>query len=261
MTQRTAIVTGASSGVGYELCSQLQQAGWQTYGISRRGTVPEGARGISADVTDESGIRQAFARILKETGGIDLLICNAGFGISGPVEFSEAEEVRRQMDVNFMGQFLCAKEALPVMRGQRRGTIVFVSSVAAQIAIPYQAFYSASKAAVSSLACALRNEVRESGISICAVLPGDVATGFTDSRRKAVNDESAYPHCAKAVASMEKDERTGMTPAYAAAKILKAAWKKHPKPLIVIGGKYKLFMGLFKVLPSSLAYRIVGRMY
>lgn len=261
MAQKTAVVTGASSGIGYELCLQLQRSGWLVYGISRRGIAPEGTRGISVDVTDEESMRQVFARVLSESGRVDLVLCNAGFGISGPVEFSDTAEVRRQMDVNFIGQFLCAKQALPVMRKQGSGTVVFVSSVAAPIAIPYQAFYSASKAAVSSLACGLRNEVRDFGISVCAVLPGDVATGFTDARRKAVRGEEVYPRCRKAVASMEKDERTGMTPAHAAGKILKTALKKHPKPLTVIGMKYKVFMALFKILPAGLAYRIVGRMY
>lgn len=258
---KTAVVTGASSGIGFEVCRLLAGRGWRVYGCSRRGTAPNGVTGVALDVTDEPAVQKAFAAVAAEAGGIDLLINNAGFGISGPVEFTDAEDARRQMEVNFIGQFICAKAVLPYMRAQGSGRIVCTSSVAAPIAIPYQAFYSAGKAAVNSLVCALRNEVREFGITVCAVLPGDAATGFTAARRKTSAGDDVYTRCGSAVAAMEKDEQGGMTPAYVAGKVAAAAERKNPPPMTVIGAKYKLFMGLFRLLPYRFAYWIVGKMY
>ena len=259
--KKVAIVTGASSGIGWETARLLLEKGYRVYGISRRGTCPEGAMPVSADVTDETAIKGAVEEIIKEAGRVDLLINNAGMGISGPVEFAEAEDIQRIMNVNFLGQVYCAQAVLGAMRKQREGRIVFISSVAAPIAIPYQAFYSASKSAISSIALALRNEVSEFGIKICTVLPGHASTGFTDSRKKEEAHDNSYTHNKTATAAMEKDERGGMSPAQVAQVIVKAAMAENPKPQYVAGGRYKLFEVLFRILPKRLSYWIVGKMY
>lgn len=109
---------------------------------------------------------------------------NAGFGISGAVEFTELAEAKKQFDVNFFGCFICSKNVIKYMRLQGGGRIVNLSSLAAPLAIPFQAFYSASKAAVNSLTLALANEVRPFNIKVCAVMPGDVKTGLPRQERK-----------------------------------------------------------------------------
>ena len=260
---KVAVVTGASSGIGEAVARRLLKEGYRVYGLSRRGTAPEGALGMQLDVTDESRVGEVFRDIVRREGRIDLLINNAGFGISGPVEFTDLNSAQAQMNVNFFGQFLCARAVLPYMREQRSGRIVFVSSVAASMAIPYQALYSASKAAVSSVALALRNEVKDFGITVTAVLPGDVATGFTDAREKDQGTAiaSVYKRSDSAVAAMEKDERNGMTPDYAADVIFRAASVRRPKPMIVVGPKYRVFYVLFKFLPARLVYWVIGKMY
>lgn len=255
-----AIVTGASSGIGYEVCAQLRDLGYTVYGLSRRGTAPEGVNGRSVDVTDATALRSCIDAIAASEGRIDLLVANAGMGISGPIEMTPAEDARHLMDVNFYGQFYAAQAVLPHMRAQSAGTIVFTSSVAAPIAIPYQAFYSASKSAVNSLALALRNEVRDHGIRVCAVMPGDSGTGFTDARRKTAGGD-AYPKCDRAVATMEKDERGGIAPSSVAAVIVRAARKKNPAPLYVAGFKYRLLLALYNILPARLAVWLVGKVY
>lgn len=256
-----AIVTGASSGIGFAVCQMLVEKGYKVYGVSRRGTVPEGAVGISAEVTDEEAVRAAFAGVFEKEGRIDLLVNNAGFGISGPIEFTSAEDAKRQLDVNFYGQFFCAKAVLPYMREQKSGRIVCTSSIAAAMAIPYQAFYSASKAAVSSMALALRNEVKDFGIKVAIVMPGDASTGFTDARKKDSSGDSVYVKNVSAVKAMEKDERGGMMPKQVASVIVKAACVKSPGPYFIAGGKYKVFNFLFKILPARLDYWIIGLMY
>jgi len=275
-----AIVTGASSGIGYEVCSQLRDCGYTVYGLSRRGTAPEGVTGRSVDVTDEGAVRACIDEIAAAEGRIDLLVANAGMGISGPIEMTDASDAQYLMNVNFFGQFYAAKAVLPHMRSQaataktgsaqaaagtgaaasRSGTIVFTSSVAAPIAIPYQSFYSASKSAVNSLAMALRNEVRDYGIKISVVMPGDSGTGFTDARRKQDGGD-AYPRCERAVSAMEKDERNGIAPASVAAVIVRAATKKNPAPYYVAGFKYRLLFWLFNLLPARAAIWLVGKFY
>ncbi|MBQ6551133.1 MAG: SDR family oxidoreductase [Lachnospiraceae bacterium] len=259
--KKVAVVTGASSGIGEAAAKMLLEKGYTVYGLSRRGTCPEGAVGLSMDVTDEARVKTVFREIREKEGRIDLLINNAGFGISGPVEFTETADAFSQMNVNFFGQFLCAREVLPYMREQKSGRIVFTSSVAASMAIPYQSFYSASKAAVNSVALALRNEVKDFGITVTAVMPGDVHTGFTDARVKDTASGGVYKRSDSAVAAMEKDERNGMTPEFAAGIVVKAALKKHPKPLYIAGPKYQVFYLLFKLLPARLVYWVIGKMY
>ena len=259
--KKVALVTGASSGIGLAVSGQLLALGYTVYGLSRRGTSAEGILPITAEVTDEEAVKAAVASVFEKEGRIDLLINNAGMGISGPVEFTEAEDMKRIMEVNFYGQVYCAKAVLPYMREQGSGRIVCTSSVAAPIAIPYQSFYSCSKAAVSAMALALRNEVKSFGIEVCAVMPGDAKTGFTDARKKESKGNDVYTHNESAVAAMEKDERGGMTPDDVAAVIVKAATVKNPKPIFTAGAKYKIFVVLFKLLPYRLAYWIVGKMY
>ena len=136
-----------------------------------------------------------------------------------------------------------------------------MSSVAAPIAIPFQTYYSASKAAINAFADALNNEVKPFGISVCAVMPGDIATGFTAAREKTVAGEDVYPKAASAVAKMEQDERNGMPPDAVAALILKLADKKRVSPLYTVGLSYKALVFLKRLFPVSFASKIVGGMY
>ncbi len=256
-----AVVTGASSGFGYDICRKLKERGYVVYGVSRRGTVPEGVNGLSVDIMCRKDIDNAIASILEKEGRIDILVNNAGMGISGPLEFVSEKSAEHILNVNFLGALSCTQAVLPTMRTQGSGCILFVSSVAAEIAVPYQAMYSATKAAVMSAALALRNEVREFGIKVAVVSPGDACTGFTDSREKESSYDSIYCRNSSATASMEKDERSGMSSEYVAESIVRTALAKNPRPVTVVGRKYRVFCDLFRFLPTRFSYWIVGKMY
>lgn len=261
--RKVAIVTGASGGIGRATAEHLMKAGYVVYGISRHPQQWGGLHCIAADVCDESMIAQAMAEIYRAQGRIDLLVSNAGFGISGAIEQTELSDAKRQLDVNFFGFFNCAKQVLPYMRAQGSGCIVAVSSVAGALAIPFQAFYSASKAAINSFVLSLANEVRPFGIRVLAVMPGDVRTGFTAAREKGKIDE-ASPYAERlerSVSGMERDEQNGMTPDYVAKRICRAAHRRHPRPFYTIGGKYRLFTFLAKLLPAKLCNWVVGKLY
>ena len=154
------------------------------------------------------------------------------------------------------------KAVLPFMRRRGNGRIVNVSSVAAPAAIPFQAFYSATKAAINDYTAALANEIRPYGVTVTAVQPGDIATGFTGAREKSVEGDEEYGgRISKSVAKMEHDEQNGMDPAKAGAYVAKVAMKKHPKPVYTIGFSYKAVCVLLKLLPCRLSNWLIGKLY
>ncbi len=256
-----AVISGGSSGIGKATVKMLAERGFTVCEISRSGADTEYAEHYTADITDEAQVRAAFERIHERHPHIDVLINNAGMGISGPVEFSEPEDIKRIISVNFLGACYCIQQVLPDMRAAGKGRIVNLSSVAAPAAIPFQAFYSATKSAVSSLTLALRNELAPFGIKVAAVLPGDVNTGFTAARKKASRGDDIYTHSRKAVESMEKDERGGMKPEDVARHVVAAATEKNPRPLRIAGAKYRIFYVLLKFLPVRFSNWVIGKMY
>lgn len=263
MSKKVVVITGGTSGIGLEAAKALVAQGCKVYELSRRG---EGADGriahIQADVTDEGQVQAAVQEIADREGRIDVLINNAGFGISGAVEFTETADAQRQFDVNFFGMVRANHAVLPIMRRQGGGRIISMSSVAAPIAIPFQAYYSASKAAVRTYMLALASEVAPYGIETCAIMPGDIATGFTAARRKnPAGDDEYGGRISRSVAVMEHDEQTGITAAAAGAFVAKKALQKRVPVLCTLGGKYKLFVFLTRLLPNRLMVWLVGLIY
>ena len=181
-------------------------------------------------------------------------------GVSGAAESTAMQDAKRQLDVNFFGLHACVRAAVPLMRAHG-GTILATSSVAAVFAIPFQAFYSASKFAVNALILALANELKPFNIRVAAIMPGDVKTGFTGARVKADSDDNYGQSVEKSVAVMEHDEQNGMGPEMIAKKFVALSLKKHPKVLSTVGLQYKFFCFLGKVLPIRLQNFIVGKMY
>lgn len=221
-----------------------------------------GVTHLATDVTDEAAVRKAVHTVLEREGHIDIVVNCAGFGISGAVEFTELDEAKAQMEVNFFGMVNVNRALLPVMREAKSGRIVNISSVAAVAHIPFQTFYSATKAAIDSYTCALANEVRPFGITVTAVQPGDICTGFTDARRKcAVGDAEYQGRISRSVAGMERDERKGMRPETAGRYIAKVALKRRVKPLYALGLGYKCLSVLCKILPCRLRNWVVGLLY
>lgn len=260
-TQKIIIISGGSSGIGRATAKLFAARGDAVYDLSRRGAGDEGVVHIDADVTRPETLAAAVERVTAERGGIDLLVCCAGMGVSGAVEFIPEADMRRQFDVNVSGTIDTVRAVLPVMRRARAGRIVCVSSVAAVYAIPFQAYYSASKAAINAFTDALRTEMKPFGVSVCAVMPGDIATGFTDARKKTVAGEDVYKHAASAVAKMEQDERNGMPPEAVARLIGRLADKKSVAPLYTVGLSYKALVFLKRLFPAAFASKIVGGMY
>lgn len=262
MKTKIAIVTGDSSGIGRCTAAALRQIGCKVYGFSRTDNPLEGVCHMGVDVTNEESIQTAVSKVIAESGGVDILVNCAGNGISGAVEFTPLKDAKAQFEVNFFGMVNVNKAVLPFMRKQGCGMIVNISSVAAVAHIPFQTYYSASKAAIESYTCCLANEVKPFGICVTCVQPGDIATGFTDSRRKfAMGDDVYQGRISRSVAGMEKDERNGMKPEIAGRYIAKIALRKCVKPIYTLGFGYKCLSLLCKLLPCRFRNWIVGLLY
>lgn len=258
---KTLVITGASSGIGKATAELFAARGYKVYNLSRHGESTPQIVHIPCDVTDEEQVQQTIRQIIGQEGRIDVLVSNAGCGISGAIEFTASAEMEHQMRVNFFGTVNVVKAVLPYMRQQQSGRIVLMSSVAAVLPIPYQAFYSASKAAVNAYGLALRNEVAEFGIRVSVMMPGDVQSGFTKAREKNIQGTDVYTHLQNAVATMERDEQNGMSTMAIARKLWRIAGRRCPAPLYTAGVQYHLFVFLERVLPKRLSNWIVRLLY
>ncbi|MCI3919962.1 SDR family oxidoreductase [Paenibacillus sp. TRM 82003] len=185
---RTAVITGASSGIGTAVARRLHGMGAQVALAARSldkldALAAElGARAIAIelDVSDEASVRAAFEAVRERCGEVDLLVNNAGFGRFETVAESSVESLRQMMDVNYFGVALCTKAVLPSMLARRSGHIVNVASIAGKLGTAKSAGYSATKHAVLGFTNALRQELHGTGVRVTAVNPGPVRTAFFD---------------------------------------------------------------------------------
>ena len=259
---KVIILSGGTSGIGLETARALAARGCRVYELSRREASFDFMRHIRCDITDAAQVQGAVAQVVQAEGRVDVLVNNAGMGISGAFEFTDPEDARRLMDVNLFGMNHLIRAVLPHMRRQGSGRIVNLSSVAAPLPIPFQAWYSISKAAVNALTMALANEVRAFGISVCCVMPGDIRTGFTAARQKSAAGDDIYAgRIGRSVSRMERDEQNGMDPAIAGRFIANIALRRRVKPYNTIGVIYKACVLLSKILPGRLIRFILEMMY
>lgn len=271
MDKFVILVTGASSGIGKAIATLCSDKGYTVYGTSRKASgekVGNNENGgsitmLPLDVTDDASCQSCVNEVLSREGRIDVLVNNAGFGIAGAVEDTSVDEMRSQLETNLFGVHRMSKLVLPVMRKQRSGRIVNISSVAGFLAIPYQAFYSVSKYGVEGYSRALDGEVKRFGIRVCLVQPGDTKTGFTGQRITVKNSNSAdYADKFNAsVKRMEHDEQNGTDPMHIARAVLKVITRKNPPVSVTVGAGYKLIKAVYKILPERLLAFAVRLLY
>jgi short-subunit dehydrogenase len=256
------IVTGASSGIGKAICDLLGSKGHLVYGLSRRKVHESTFTSMQVDVTNKDEIIKAFETIYEKEQVIDVIINNAGMGISGSIEDTECIDAKTMFDVNFFGSFEVIQVALPYLRKQKQSKIINITSLAGEFPIPFQAFYSASKAALNNFSWALQNEVKPFGISVCALMPGDVKTGFTSQRKKNTQTTIEYgARVKKSVSVMEKDEQNGMPPIEIAKKVQTLIKKKRMPIQVTVGFKYKVLLFIKRLFSPTFVNKILGSMY
>jgi NAD(P)-dependent dehydrogenase (short-subunit alcohol dehydrogenase family) len=225
------LITGCSSGIGKATALAAAARGHRVYATAREpGSLGDLAGGgririLALDVTDTNSIGRAVASVLSESGRLDVLVNNAGYGQYGAVEEVTAEEWRREFDVNLFGAIEVTRAVLPAMRQRRSGTIVNVSSIAGKIAIPFAAPYCASKHALEAVSDSLRVEVAPFGIRVVVVEPGPIATRFGERARGGVERMLAgtgpySPFYRNAERAMDTDFQAGKLPPEAVARVI-----------------------------------------
>jgi NAD(P)-dependent dehydrogenase (short-subunit alcohol dehydrogenase family) len=236
MTQRIALVTGASSGIGRATALLFARNGYYVFAMARRMDRLEQIRSdhiepIRLDVTDAEAIRAAVNHVMATKGRIDVLVNNAGYGQLGAVECVSMEAAHQQFEVNVFGYAHFMQAVIPHMRAQRSGCIINIASILGKIAIPGFGWYAASKHAVEALSETLRGEVMKFGINVVAIAPGLIKTEFAAKELellKTVAHPSAYQKLVTALPRLLANEPQAPGPEIIAKAILDAATASFP---------------------------------
>ena len=263
---KNVFVTGASSGIGQACAIAFAKGGCTVTGVSRNTEESTeyfpGGGSLSLhrlDVTDEAAVR-GFVESLP---GVDIAILCAGMGVAGPAETTPSEMTRRQMEVNYFGTINAAQPCLTRMRGQGKGLLIVIGSIAGRVSIPMQSQYSASKYALEAFTDAVRMEMKKYGVRACIIEPGDTKTGFTAAR--VTQDDSSVEGYGsvlrKSVAKMASDEQNGRSPDSVARVALALAGRKDPPARVPVGMDYKALMVLLRVMPDKCKEFILSKLY
>ena len=236
---RRVLITGASSGIGAAVALFLADRGYKVWGTTRDlakvGSFPEELREkvtfLAMDVTDQDSVHRGVAEFLRQAGGIDVLINNAGYGVFGPIEEFPVERVEALFAVNYFGVLRVLQEVIPVMREQGSGLIINITSLAGTFVIPFQVHYSATKYALEALTEGLRQELKPFGVKVTAVAPGDIKTRFNDVTDWKMKEDSPYREWAERCwRTIEENMAKAPLPRVIAKKVARLAEKKNPGP-------------------------------
>ena len=259
---QVVLLTGASQGIGAATARRLAARGLEVYGTSRRPErLTEGAppiHWIAMDVRDDASVQRGVSETLQRAGRLDALVCNAGFGIFGSVEEVSLADAQSQFDTNFFGVLRCVRAAVPHLRKQGNGRVVLVGSLAGRAPIPFQSHYSASKAAIDSLAQSLYNELQGSGVGVSLVEPGDIHTGFNDEID--FSSAEASPYGARIARCREVIERSlvDAPPADVVARAVeRALCDARPRFRYAVGREAPLVAIGRRLLPERLLMRLL----
>jgi NAD(P)-dependent dehydrogenase (short-subunit alcohol dehydrogenase family) len=268
---RTALVTGASSGIGEATVKRLMADGYTVYAAARRtdrmaGLASAGARLIALDLTDDASVVAAVERIHAEVGRLDVLVNNAGYGSYGALEDVPLEEGRRQFEVNLFGAARLIQLALPMMRAQKSGKIVNVTSIGGKSGEPFGSWYHATKYALEGLSDCLRMELIPFGIDVIVIEPGAIRTewgGIAHESLLRMSGEGAYAPYARRHARMQEWAGTSnlaSEPAEVADIIAASVTARRPRTRYPAGGGARWFLLAARLLPDRMQDRLMWRM-
>jgi short-subunit dehydrogenase len=262
---KVVLITGASSGIGNAIANYLHSKGYKVYGTSRN---PKKNKFlfevIALDVLNKHSIDTAIKLILKKEGKLDVLVNNAGMGITGAIEDTPTDEMRNVFETNFFGAIEVIKSVLPQMRKQKSGIIINITSIAGYMGLPFRGLYSATKGALELITEALSMEVKKFGINVINVAPGDFATNISAGRyHTPVFNDSAYKDDYQAnLALMNSHVNSGMNPEEMAKVIYKIINTKTPRLHYKIGGFMEKFSIILKrILPDRIYEKILMNHY
>ncbi|HSR60935.1 MAG TPA: SDR family oxidoreductase [Robiginitalea sp.] len=264
---KVVLITGASSGLGLAQGRLLASRGYRVYGTARNPqNYPEfdAFPLLSLDVRDDASVAGAVSELVAREGRIDVLVNNAGMGITGPLEELPHAESLLTLETNFHGPLRVMRAVLPHMRHQGGGLIVNVTSIAGYMGLPFRGMYSAGKAALHVASEAYRMEVRSFGISVCTLAPGDYATNIASGRyHSPLREGSPYQDSyGRSLSLMDAHVDRGGDPAQVARKLLQIVRSRSPKVHYTVGSPLQRFsVVLKKCLPDKIYERLLRNHY
>jgi len=263
---KVVLITGGSSGIGKSIGEFLSNKGYQVYGTSRN---PDNYANsifplVALDVTDVNSINTCIAEVIGKEGKLDVLINNAGAGITGPIEEIPEAEIKRNFETNLFGPINVIRAVLPQMRKQNSGLIINITSIAGYMGLPYRGIYSASKGALELITEAFRMEIKDFNIRMTNVAPGDFVTNIAAGRYHApVLENSVYkkPY-ENTLKLMNAHVDKGSDPILMASVIFKIINTKNPKGHYKVGDfMQKLSIVLKRILPDKVYEKMLMNHY
>jgi short-subunit dehydrogenase len=257
------LLTGASSGIGAATARLLVQRGLTVYGTTRRldalpQNAPDSVRWIEMDIRDDDSVNRGVRFVIDAESQLNALVCNAGYGIFGSVEETPIDRARQQFETNFFGTLRTLRAALPHLRTRPDSRVVLVGSLAGRAPIPFQAHYSASKAATEALALALRNELHADRVGVSLIEPGDIRTAFNDATDFDQTQQSSYgeriSRCRRVI---EESLLRAPGPESVAIVIHRALTARRPRVRYTVGAESRLVPLGRRLLPDALVLKLI----
>ena len=259
--QKIVVITGGTSGIGAELAKIYQAQNHIVCILAHDITEDDFVNNkLYCDVTNEERVKNCIEYIGKKFKRIDVVINCAGYGLAGAIELTPTKDAVKQFDTNFFGTFNINKYAIKYMK--EGSTIVNIASTCALFPLPYRGLYCSSKASVDMYSKCLSMELANSKINVISVCPGDTKTNFSKNRVKLFETNKRYgDRITKSIKKVEGNQEKRMEPSFVAKKIFNFANKKRPKPMYIIGFKYKVLNFFNKILPQKLMLKITNKMF
>ncbi len=263
---KIVLLTGVSGGLGSAIAKKLSSKGYKVYGTSRNPieSTNQDFIPVQMDLTDSASISRVVKNLIAKEKKIDILINNAGIGITGSIEETSLEAVRLAFETNFFGTMQLIQEVLPHMRKQKSGTLINISSIAGYTGLPYRGIYSATKAAVMRITEALSAEVKSFGIRIIDIAPGDFNTDIAKGRIYAENKKESpyFKDYERVLKMMDEEVESGLNPKVLGNKIDRILNLKTPKLKYNIGiFMQRLTPCLVTCLPSRFFEKLIRNHY
>lgn len=270
--QKVAVVTGSSTGIGYETSLILARNGFLTYATMRNLNKSQSIKSIATkenlpihikqlDVTDDTSVKKAVEGISSETGRIDILVNNAGYGLNGAFEDLAMDEIKAQYETNLFGLIRTTQAVLPIMRRQKSGTIINISSGAGRFGFPGSSAYVSTKFAVEGLGESMSYELEPFGIKVVLVEPGVIKTNFVDGMviaKKSQDPKSPYSQIIQKMATgFEEMMKNGSSPELVAKVVLNAATNENPSLRYLAGNDVEQWLGSKRNMSDEEFYKMM----
>ncbi|MFK5972698.1 MAG: SDR family oxidoreductase [Flavobacteriaceae bacterium] len=267
MERKVILITGGSSGIGKSIGIYLKSKGLRVYGTTRN--LKKHANFIDfelleLDVRNPDSVQIALHQLLEKEGRLDVLINNAGIGITGPIEETPHEEIVKAFDTNFHGPLHMVKAVLPQMRKQQTGLIINITSIAGYMGLPFRGVYSATKGAMALVTEALRMEIKDFDIHMTTLAPGDFATNIAAGRyHTPITENSPYQkHYSNTLRMINDDVDNAANPIAVAEKVFKIIKTERPKVHYKVGAFMQRFSLVLKnMLPDKIYEKLLLNHY